>query len=1244
MLILLLLLLTVIAGYWYLTDSRRVRAMAQSYLAQLIGEQVTVKSATLSIFEGLRLDGVTIRVNQDAHDKQQSRVFHAQTIYIRYNPQSLFSGRLEATQIIALEPEIFLCENLDTGTWNWKRVPSDQSKPPTPPTRPRIKFPEILLRDVKINYMRIRNGQVQSDRGLMEIEGSIKPERDDRTLAFMVQSRQERDKIGPIVRGTLQLDGQIVSATMENLQFGEDLEVMLPEQVRNWCREHKLKGKLDIDEFFLQPASAAQALNFRIETRLRGVELEILPENLRGREEIARLSAMRRQVDFMRAAGLDAGGLVTRLEKLFDPQPVALSQVDGKVTFTPGGIDIERIDAHVENNAFSIGGRIGDYSVDAPFVLRVQSGMIYLPTEPRFANSVSLLGRELFDALRPEGSGRVWFRLERVTPGGKPQINGALDIEDGRFCLDEFPYPMHKAVGRVTFGWDERTRMDRIDIMSLRAWGLPGSANADVAFDISGFAGPLGPEAEFKFVIQTRGLSSEPALMRALPRVVREALRIFDAPGTGEHPWFRGNFNCLIHRPPGLKQRWSTSLDAELLDARGILTFFPYPVEHMTAGLSITPDETRIRNGRLRNGSAELIVDGVVRHLKGQPVEPRLDIRSKDLPLDRHLLGALPADSRHWLEKLGVTGVLDVEGKIAPDPASKSGAVGFDLNVDLKNGTIWPAPDGTPAVSDLSGRLHITPGRIVMSDLAGKRGAAPVQGSGLVSLQGQSPRLALSVSAQDLQMDAPLYRCLPEGWRKGWDSVRPEGTIDLNFNYSGAIASSPTTAPTTAPATAPAAATAAVEAAPSAPAAPGQATEPPAGFSAILRPRKLSATPQVIPVRLDQVTGEIIIRPDAVVLKEIAAKRKSGGAVAINGSISTDDRAVWDLKLSATETLLDKELRKAVPPAVARFIDGLGIEGRIGIQFDKLAYRPATSDKADDGELDMAGAITLAGNSFNGGIPVTDVHGTLRIAQAQARKGKLGAFGGSIELSQLKLGERPITNLKAELIKPEAHDALRIGKIAGEIAGGEIAGQVDLLFPEKGNSRFGIVMLLRNADVQTLTGPSDKEIKGRLSASLSVEGDWGDPSTRRGRGDVSVTGKEMYRIPLILGLVQITNLSLPISSPFQEAVARYTVEGQKVGFEQIELRASNILMSGNGWMDFGTRKVKMTFMTDNPNAWRIPFLHELIQGARQELFQIHVTGTIQEPKVSGALMNTFSTTVDEVLGANSDKGGRKPKK
>ena len=50
-------------------------------------------------------------------------------------------------------------------------------------------------------------------------------------------------------------------------------------------------------------------------------------------------------------------------------------------------------------------------------------------------------------------------------------------------------------------------------------------------------------------------------------------------------------------------------------------------------------------------------------------------------------------------------------------------------------------------------------------------------------------------------------------------------------------------------------------------------------------------------------------------------------------------------------------------------------------------------------------------------------------------------------------------------------------------------------------------------------------------------------------------------------------------------------------FERVELRSKEMLMSGTGQIDFGTKKVSMTFTTDNPNWPKLPLLSDLFTTA-----------------------------------------------
>ena len=263
-------------------------------------------------------------------------------------------------------------------------------------------------------------------------------------------------------------------------------------------------------------------------------------------------------------------------------------------------------------------------------------------------------------------------------------------------------------------------------------------------------------------------------------------------------------------------------------------------------------------------------------------------------------------------------------------------------------------------------------------------------------------------------------------------------------------------------------------------------------------------------------------------------------------------------------------------------------------------------------------------------MPLKDVEATVTLKSLAVRDGQTESADGDIAAPTLTMAGRVLRNFHCELLKPVGRTDLRLDKMEANSCGGVVGGNVLLQFPDEGPSRYALNLAVRNADVAQLAQEADASVKGRLTASLSLEGAWGALTERRGRGDVVASGRGMMRVPLVLGLMQVTNLAVPLSGPFNEATARYSVEGQKIVFENMELRSDNMVMSGDGHLDFGTMKVKLSFVTDNPRGLKVPFLNDLLQGARQELMKIHVNGTIQEPKVSAGVMGTFTTTIDQV--------------
>ena len=166
-----LLLCSTIFGYLHFTDSTRVRGMAQSYLTDILGGRIEIGAATLSIFEGLRLDDVRVYVDDAGHESVDAVLFSADTFLIKYDPRVLVTGRLEAEQIIAIDPHVRITENVDAGRWNYQRMVRERppTTAPSGPSRP-MTLPEVMLRNAQVDYAEIRNGRytelgVDGDRG-----------------------------------------------------------------------------------------------------------------------------------------------------------------------------------------------------------------------------------------------------------------------------------------------------------------------------------------------------------------------------------------------------------------------------------------------------------------------------------------------------------------------------------------------------------------------------------------------------------------------------------------------------------------------------------------------------------------------------------------------------------------------------------------------------------------------------------------------------------------------------------------------------------------------------------------------------------------------------------------------------------------------------------------------------------------------------------------------------------------------
>lgn len=1188
---LLILFVLLIGGYVFVTDPERVRRISEHYLSDLAGGPVHVKQASLSIFEGLKLDD--IRIDTDSRRNDDSLLFEAKSLHIGYSPRALLMGKIEATRILALEPRVHLVENVDQQAWNFQHLERPAPQPPkTPAAEPAepIKLPEILLRNARIDYAQIVDGR-RSQVGTLNIEGQLTPDLEN-VYRFRIQSRGGTSGVFPIAEGWLQPGGKQLGVVLRDVEFVDEIKTILPAVVRRFWEEHALAGR--IGETRISYFTKGARAGFRVETDLDGVRLTIPPERYLGPEERVRIDTWDRTMTRIGSPALGNSALARLMVGKMMPGPLQLDEVDGTFVFTDEKVEINSLVARIESSRFSLAGEMLGYAPTSPFKVKVQSlksENIHIPAAPTYINSMPWPVQEIYYRFRPRGECSFWLTMERTAASERPVLAGEVKIHDAAFQFERVPYPIERASGVIRLGNDPTTGREMLEIVSLAGQGYAGGGNEKATVEMVGKITPLDDTASADIVVRGRGIVSTREMIACLPPETRRTVTNFDPQKTGKLPFFTADFDCSIQRPIGLKKPWTIVTRVDVQKATGMLAAFPIALKDLDATLVVHDKFIDLERAVMPRGGGSVELSGRIdwtkRDAKGEVlVQPDLKLVVKDVPIDDELVAALPANRRALAEKTKLRGRIDIEGKIIPENP-ESDDISLDVALTLKDGAATLG-DGSLKLTSIAADARIRPEQTTISALKARLGEATVDARATIDWKEDVSQTAATAQVRGLAVDEALLAALPAESREAIAALSPKGTVDLDIDYAAA--------------------------------------EGDGNYRVAVRPRELSIKPKQMPITLSKLQGEVIVDRGHVTLKDVVAG--AGDAkVYVSGTIDPKAGSA-EVSLSGRDLKITDEFRKSLPPTMQRLLSSADLKGTVAFDLNKLVITPDPKQK-NPSDITFDATLWLQNATMDIGTPMTDINGVLR-AKGVARGGKLSELAGDVSFDSLKLAGRSVDRLTAAIVKPANQDVLQVAKIDGRIGDGQIGGQIDSILSEK-DPRFGLALVLRNARVADLTGDIDKPIEGRLTASLALEGKWDDPSSRRGRGDVIVDGKDMYRVPVLFGLMQIANLTLPLDAPIQQAGVRYTVEGNRVALEAIDLRSRTSVMQGTGWLDFKTRQVQMTLLLGNSAADAVPIFGELLKGARQDLLQIRVRGSIEEPKVGASAFNTITTTVDEVL-------------
>jgi len=161
------------------------------------------------------------------------------------------------------------------------------------------------------------------------------------------------------------------------------------------------------------------------------------------------------------------------------------------------------------------------------------------------------------------------------------------------------------------------------------------------------------------------------------------------------------------------------------------------------------------------------------------------------------------------------------------------------------------------------------------------------------------------------------------------------------------------------------------------------------------------------------------------------------------------------------------------------------------------------------------------------------------------------------------------------------------------------------------------------------------ESRGRLEAAVSLAGIMGDDESRRGRGLGTVGGGAVIQMPLLLPLVQFSNLQLPLDERLSVASAEFFLRGSTIVFEDVSAFSDSVRFFGYGTATWPGLELDLRF--NSRAVRRMPVISGLIEGIRDELVSTTVTGPARDPKVSTTPLRATSRMLETLFGSPSDQ-------
>lgn len=1156
-----LLLLAAALTYRYYTRPDRLKAFVEQILRTTVGSAARIESAEFTWSEGLRIHGLALTSPDDSDSSTSPKpgtlarpAVVLPELQVRLSPWRLLYGQTRINGILLLAPTIYVARDAASGSVNVAPIFRSISFPASHASA--ASPPTIEVQNARVLVARCNGSAVDMIEDIT-LNVRARPRREDSSILDLVWETVS----APSSRGQATLDLQ--SSTLINVNGG--LPWMSLEAVAIGVGTEVAAAGTWSDLLGLSGRVRAVDYHFTADTRGR-LDSSALIE-LKNASLAIPINEAERQLDpASRYLRFDAvnGNVELRARRVEARFDARLHDADVKIVATFTG---------VSNQLQSL----GDVEVDA--TVRVE-GLTLPRREDDAPDAERRIVRHwpqlvhFYNEFDPHGRADLEGEF-RIRPGNPP------DVEVRRFTMisrggdarqEDFPYRVREIQGALDYGPEGFHLRDLC--------GRHGESRVCV----SGTVGGVTRCAPIDLLISGQDIAIDDDLAAAFPDWFQKIRDELSPVGTVDFTVQARRFPCEDYRPAP----WDWTASIELNEVSAMHREFPYPLNRLTG--SIEAGSRRIRLDQIRGfaDDSPILVAGAFEIRKAGIEEFQLYLELLDLPIDNDLMCVAGDEVAAALRSWNPQGTIDLFAAINRKPGDPY----LEHSALVRLNGIFVRPEKFPIdVHDLYGTLHLKDDFIRLDGLIGRTAGGSIDAGGTLPTHGKWGAVDLWIHGHDLVLDDDVRRAVPPSIRKNLADLELLGTASVDLNVSGRV----------------------------------EPSDDNLTFQTTLFLNGVEIRHAALPIPLTEVRGVIRVDHDGAESQGLTARLGTSYGRG-RFDFSRDPSAVGlDAQGEVLQIRLEEDVGNILPERVRRSWAHLAPKGRADLRISKLQFRRA--DGAGHSTLQLAAEINLTDTDLHGDFEAGRIRGHVGLEGWLVDSGRNTRLGGTISLESLEVSEReigPVFSPWTFVADEHAAGKLSIGPLAGQMYDGSLAGNAEFTFrPDATNYTYSLMghrihleSLLNASAARRASVLESVEAPGTVNAYLQVSGTAGVPDSRRGVGSVQILDGYLYKLPLLVAVLNVVNLSIPQRDYFNDAHADFYLSGNTIRIEDFALESREIALVGAGTMSLPDYTVDLKLVNLRPIRWaRLPILEDVVSGVSRNLIELHVTGPLARPSV-----------------------------